>query len=101
MTDWDELRASTERLRLTTALMKARRLRLPEPGALLISTMMMKLFVVGGDGYSGMWYRRGTVFLLVAVNVERDMTMTSDGPKDQGGIRYCINSVSMDFKKEG
>jgi peptide-methionine (R)-S-oxide reductase len=23
-----------------------------------------------------------------------------DGPKDQGGIRYCINSVSMDFKKE-
>ena len=22
-----------------------------------------------------------------------------DGPKDQGGIRYCINSVSMDFKK--
>jgi peptide-methionine (R)-S-oxide reductase len=23
-----------------------------------------------------------------------------DGPKDQGGIRYCINSVSMEFKKE-
>jgi len=22
-----------------------------------------------------------------------------DGPKDRGGIRYCINSVSMDFKK--
>lgn len=22
-----------------------------------------------------------------------------DGPKDQGGIRYCINSLSMDFKK--
>ncbi|MFD2036660.1 peptide-methionine (R)-S-oxide reductase MsrB [Belliella marina] len=22
-----------------------------------------------------------------------------DGPKDKGGIRYCINSVSMDFKK--
>lgn len=21
----------------------------------------------------------------------------SDGPKDQGGIRYCINSVSLDF----
>jgi len=24
-----------------------------------------------------------------------------DGPKDQGGIRYCINSVSLDFKEEG
>lgn len=23
-----------------------------------------------------------------------------DGPSDQGGIRYCINSVSMDFSKE-
>lgn len=23
-----------------------------------------------------------------------------DGPKDQGGIRYCINSVSLDFKEE-
>jgi peptide-methionine (R)-S-oxide reductase len=23
-----------------------------------------------------------------------------DGPKDQGGIRYCINSVSLDFKGE-
>lgn len=23
-----------------------------------------------------------------------------DGPKDKGGERYCINSVSMDFKKE-
>ncbi|MCH7409844.1 peptide-methionine (R)-S-oxide reductase MsrB [Belliella sp. DSM 111904] len=23
-----------------------------------------------------------------------------DGPTDRGGIRYCINSVSMDFKKE-
>jgi peptide-methionine (R)-S-oxide reductase len=23
-----------------------------------------------------------------------------DGPKDRGGIRYCINSVAMDFKKE-
>jgi peptide-methionine (R)-S-oxide reductase len=23
-----------------------------------------------------------------------------DGPKERGGIRYCINSVSMDFKKE-
>lgn len=23
-----------------------------------------------------------------------------DGPQDQGGIRYCINSTSMDFKKE-
>jgi peptide-methionine (R)-S-oxide reductase len=23
-----------------------------------------------------------------------------DGPKDQGGIRYCINSVSMEFKNE-
>ena len=23
-----------------------------------------------------------------------------DGPKDRGGIRYCINSVSMDFKKK-
>ena len=23
-----------------------------------------------------------------------------DGPKDKGGIRYCINSVSMDFKKK-
>lgn len=22
-----------------------------------------------------------------------------DGPKDKGGERYCINSVSMDFKK--
>lgn len=22
-----------------------------------------------------------------------------DGPKDQGGIRYCINSVSLDFKE--
>ena len=22
-----------------------------------------------------------------------------DGPKDKGGIRYCINSVSLDFKK--
>jgi peptide-methionine (R)-S-oxide reductase len=22
-----------------------------------------------------------------------------DGPSDQGGLRYCINSVSMDFKK--
>lgn len=22
-----------------------------------------------------------------------------DGPKDQGGQRYCINSVSLDFKK--
>lgn len=22
-----------------------------------------------------------------------------DGPADQGGIRYCINSVSLDFKK--
>jgi len=22
-----------------------------------------------------------------------------DGPKDRGGIRYCINSVSMGFKK--
>ncbi|WP_113924809.1 peptide-methionine (R)-S-oxide reductase MsrB [Cognataquiflexum aquatile] len=22
-----------------------------------------------------------------------------DGPKDKGGIRYCINSVSMGFKK--
>lgn len=21
-----------------------------------------------------------------------------DGPKDRGGIRYCINSISMDFK---
>ena len=24
-----------------------------------------------------------------------------DGPSDRGGIRYCINSVSMEFKKEG
>lgn len=24
----------------------------------------------------------------------------TDGPKDQGGIRYCINSVSLDFKEE-
>lgn len=24
-----------------------------------------------------------------------------DGPKDKGGIRYCINSLSMDFRKEG
>ena len=23
-----------------------------------------------------------------------------DGPQDQGGQRYCINSLSMDFKKE-
>ncbi len=23
-----------------------------------------------------------------------------DGPKDKGGARYCINSVSMEFKKE-
>lgn len=23
-----------------------------------------------------------------------------DGPKDKGGIRYCINSVSLEFKKE-
>jgi len=23
-----------------------------------------------------------------------------DGPKDKGGIRYCINSVSLDFKKD-
>ncbi|WP_026954463.1 peptide-methionine (R)-S-oxide reductase MsrB [Algoriphagus vanfongensis] len=23
-----------------------------------------------------------------------------DGPTDQGGIRYCINSISMDFSKE-
>ncbi|WP_317174863.1 peptide-methionine (R)-S-oxide reductase MsrB [Pararhodonellum marinum] len=23
-----------------------------------------------------------------------------DGPKDQGGIRYCINSISMGFKKK-
>jgi peptide-methionine (R)-S-oxide reductase len=23
-----------------------------------------------------------------------------DGPKDQGGIRYCINSVSLDFKDQ-
>ena len=23
-----------------------------------------------------------------------------DGPKDRGGIRYCINSVSMDFEKK-
>jgi len=23
-----------------------------------------------------------------------------DGPQDQGGQRYCINSISMDFKKE-
>lgn len=23
-----------------------------------------------------------------------------DGPSDRGGIRYCINSVSMEFKKE-
>jgi peptide-methionine (R)-S-oxide reductase len=22
-----------------------------------------------------------------------------DGPKDRGGIRYCINSLSMEFKK--
>lgn len=22
-----------------------------------------------------------------------------DGPQDQGGLRYCINSVSMDFKQ--
>jgi peptide-methionine (R)-S-oxide reductase len=22
-----------------------------------------------------------------------------DGPKAKGGIRYCINSVSMDFKE--
>ncbi|WP_163378703.1 peptide-methionine (R)-S-oxide reductase MsrB [Cyclobacterium sp. SYSU L10401] len=23
-----------------------------------------------------------------------------DGPKDKGGIRYCINSVSLDFRKK-
>lgn len=23
-----------------------------------------------------------------------------DGPQDQGGERYCINSISLDFKKE-
>ncbi|MDN3670754.1 peptide-methionine (R)-S-oxide reductase MsrB [Echinicola jeungdonensis] len=23
-----------------------------------------------------------------------------DGPEDKGGIRYCINSVSMDFEKK-
>lgn len=23
-----------------------------------------------------------------------------DGPRQRGGIRYCINSVSMDFKKD-
>jgi peptide-methionine (R)-S-oxide reductase len=23
-----------------------------------------------------------------------------DGPSEQGGLRYCINSVSMDFKNE-
>lgn len=23
-----------------------------------------------------------------------------DGPKDKGGIRYCINSVSLEFKRE-
>jgi len=24
-----------------------------------------------------------------------------DGPKDKGGKRYCINSVCLDFEKEG
>ncbi|SHM92390.1 peptide-methionine (R)-S-oxide reductase [Cyclobacterium lianum] len=24
-----------------------------------------------------------------------------DGPEDKGGIRYCINSISMDFRKKG
>lgn len=35
MTDWSEIRRATERLRLSTARLKAKRLKLPMPGVLV------------------------------------------------------------------
>lgn len=70
MNVWDELKANTERLRQNTAVLKSKRLGLPQIGAMFI----IKAPFVWLTSFIGSQHRQfvrddNCVFLLVAINV--------------------------------
>ena len=76
MSSWDTLRESTERLRLCTARMKANRLKLPQPGALVRIRAWAMLYPVNFDdrgaefnSWTSDTFSRGELLMLVCVNM--------------------------------
>lgn len=72
-TTWDEIQECTALLRLTTSRLKAKRLRLPDPGSLLqlrINIPLMPVKPLDREiGLSrGRFYRADETLLLVCVN---------------------------------
>lgn len=79
MSSWAELAESSERLRLSTARLKARRLGLPSPGTTLrviASSVALRVVRSDADGRSsrGTFYRKGETLLLVSINTTPRMS---------------------------
>lgn len=77
MASWQELRESTEQLRLCTARMKAKRLKLPSPGSLLRVKAFAVLSPVDFDDrrneaktWNSDTFKRGELLLIVCVNFD-------------------------------
>lgn len=72
MTDWSAIHQATENLRLCTARMKAKRLKLPHPGTLVRVRHLAILSVIDHNRTFplAISHSRGELLLLVYVNMQ-------------------------------
>lgn len=93
MTDWSAIHQATENLRVCTARMKARRLKLPEPGTLLRVRHLAILAVVDADRTfpATVAHHHGSLLLLVYVNMD-------PAPHPKGPLTDPVELIFMSTK---
>lgn len=93
MTDWSAIHQSTENLRLCTARMKAKRLKLPQPGALFRVRHLAILAVLDEHRTFPVTvsHYHGALLLLVYVNMQ-------PAPHPKGELTDPVELIFMSTK---
>lgn len=93
MTDWSAIHQATENLRLCTARMKAKRLKLPQPGSLFRVRHLAILATVDPDRTFPITvaHHHGALLLLVCVNM-------SPPPHPKGELTDPVELIFMSSK---